>query len=37
MTDHTAATGSCRFPHAAAEAVGAGGCPAGPADRKSVV
>ncbi|MFF2119039.1 iron uptake transporter deferrochelatase/peroxidase subunit [Kitasatospora sp. NPDC058184] len=43
MTDHTAATGSCPFPHAAAaasvaaaEAVGEGGCPAGPARRSFV-
>ncbi|MFD7901485.1 iron uptake transporter deferrochelatase/peroxidase subunit [Kitasatospora sp. NPDC059747] len=46
MTDHTAATGSCPFPHgasaaaaaqqAAAEAAGQGGCPAGPARRSFV-
>ncbi|MGW7581000.1 iron uptake transporter deferrochelatase/peroxidase subunit [Kitasatospora sp. NPDC054768] len=37
MTDHTAATGSCPFPHAApAEAAAEGGCPAGPARRSFV-
>ena len=45
MTDHTAAAGSCPFPHAAAAAAAAaaaepvveqGGCPAGPARRSFV-
>ncbi|MFI2607476.1 iron uptake transporter deferrochelatase/peroxidase subunit [Kitasatospora sp. NPDC018619] len=36
MTDHTAATGSCPFPHAAAEPAAPDGCPAGPARRSFV-